>query len=28
LLLSWPVTLRPGERWSKTITNTVETTLP
>ena len=27
LLLSWPVTLRPGERWSQTITNTVETTL-
>ena len=26
LLLSWPVTLRQGERWSRTIANTVETT--
>jgi 4-alpha-glucanotransferase len=26
LLLSWPVTLRRGERWTRTITNAVETT--
>jgi alpha-amylase len=26
LLLSWPVTLRQGERWSRTIVNTVDTT--
>ena len=26
LLLSWPVTLRRGERWSRTIVNTVQTT--
>ncbi|MFL5684920.1 MAG: alpha-amylase/4-alpha-glucanotransferase domain-containing protein [Chloroflexota bacterium] len=26
LLLSWPVTLRRGERWSRTIANTVTTT--
>ena len=25
LLLSWPVTLRRGERWSRTISNVVET---
>ena len=28
LLLSWPVTLHPGESWSRTIANTVETTHP
>ncbi|HET9084181.1 MAG TPA: alpha-amylase/4-alpha-glucanotransferase domain-containing protein [Candidatus Limnocylindrales bacterium] len=28
LLLSWPVTLRRGERWSRTIVNAVETTAP